>query len=361
MFCRFIVSAALCSFLYYGLSLSASAQTSGSIEEKQPNLRKDGESSFYKRWLEEDVRWIISNEERAAFKMLSTNEEMDLFIEQFWARRDPTPDTLENEFEDEHYRRIVFANEKFASNIPGWKTDRGRVYIRFGPPDKINVHSFPEREPNLHTPGPEYPYEEWQYAYLEGIRDVSIKFMDTCSCGEYRMVPAIEENIFSRLPGNETTTPIEPSVEMVQSFTGLTKYPEVRFKDLEELVAHKIKTDLVRFKVHTEFVKATEATDVMRFSLQIKNRDVHFVTENHTQRASVNIFGRVSTLTGRIVSTFEDSFHIDVQEGFSIIDEETSRYQKMVALPRNVYRLDVIVADTNADRVGSWNGEIRVH
>ena len=90
-------------------------------------------SKTYKKWLDEDVRWIITDEEQKAFKLLSNDEERDQFIEAFWQRRDPTPDTIENEFKEEHYRRMAYANEHFAAGIPGWKTDRGRMYIMYGP------------------------------------------------------------------------------------------------------------------------------------------------------------------------------------------------------------------------------------
>ena len=97
-------------------------------------------SKTYRKWLDEDVRWIITDQERSAFMQLSNDEERDQFIEAFWQRRDPTPDTEENEFKEEHYRRIAYANEHFAAGIPGWKTDRGRIYIVFGPPDEIDSH-----------------------------------------------------------------------------------------------------------------------------------------------------------------------------------------------------------------------------
>jgi len=97
-------------------------------------------SDHDKKWLDQDVRWIITDEERSAFMQLSNEEERENFIEAFWQRRDPTPDTEENEFKEEHYRRIAYANEHFAAGIPGWKTDRGRIYIVFGPADEIESH-----------------------------------------------------------------------------------------------------------------------------------------------------------------------------------------------------------------------------
>src|SRR5215831_16987697 len=102
----------------------AKPMTEKERRKKEAKLRKELETP-YRKWLNEDVAYIITDEERAAFKRLQTDEEREQFIEQFWLRRDPTPDTVENEFKEEHYRRIAYANERYASGIPGWKTDRG--------------------------------------------------------------------------------------------------------------------------------------------------------------------------------------------------------------------------------------------
>ena len=109
-------------------------------KKQQEKALKQEISKVYKKWLDEDVRWIITDEERGAFKQLSNDEERDQFIEQFWLRRDATPDTAENEYKEEHYRRIAYANEHFAAGVPGWRTDRGRMYIMYGKPDEIEAH-----------------------------------------------------------------------------------------------------------------------------------------------------------------------------------------------------------------------------
>ena len=139
------------------------------------------ETSPYDRWLNQDVAYIITEQERTAFKALTTDEERNKFIEQFWLLRDPTPGTPENEFKEEHYRRIAYANERFAyMDIPGWKTDRGRIYIMYGPPDEIESH------PSGQDGRP--PFEEWLYRYIEGIgNDVILEFIDPLSSGEYRL------------------------------------------------------------------------------------------------------------------------------------------------------------------------------
>src|SRR5260221_10494630 len=173
-------------------------QDNGKKKDKGPDkakklkkLQKELDTP-YKKWLQEEVPYIISDEERAAFLQLQTNEEREQFIEAFWQRRDPTPDTVENEFKEEHYRRIAYANERFASGIPGWRADRGRIYITFGPPDEIESHPSggmyerPAEEGGGTTST--FPFEQWRYRWIEGIgSDIKIEFVDTTQSGEYRM------------------------------------------------------------------------------------------------------------------------------------------------------------------------------
>ena len=106
------------------------------------------------------MAYIITDAERTAFRNLQSEAERQKFIEQFWERRDPIPGTIENEFKEEHYRRIGYANARFGSRtgIPGWKTDRGRIYIKYGPSDAIDSHPSTE---------------EWRYRYIEGSATTS--------------------------------------------------------------------------------------------------------------------------------------------------------------------------------------------
>jgi GWxTD domain-containing protein len=159
--------------------------------KQEEKLRKELETP-YRKWLNEDVAYIITDEERAAFKRLQTDEEREQFIEQFWLRRDPTPDSAENEFKEEHYRRIAYANERFASGIPGWKSDRGRIYITFGPADEIESHPSGGSYERPYEEGggttSTYPFEIWRYRYIDGIgTDILIEFVDPTMTGEYRM------------------------------------------------------------------------------------------------------------------------------------------------------------------------------
>jgi GWxTD domain-containing protein len=157
--------------------------------------------SPYDKWLSEEVVYIITNQERAEFKNLQTDAERVRFIDEFWKRRDPTPGTPENEFRDEHYRRIAYANDRFHNpKVPGWKTDRGRIYIEYGPPDEIDSHP----SGGTYTRPPEqggaqtvtYPFEQWRYRFIAGIgNNVILEFVDKEKTGEYRLTmdPAEKE------------------------------------------------------------------------------------------------------------------------------------------------------------------------
>ena len=346
-------------------------------------------SKTYKKWLDEDVRWIITDEERAAFKQLSNDEERDQFIEQFWLRRDPTPDTVENEYKEEHYRRIAYANEHFAAGIPGWRTDRGRIYIMYGPADSIESHpsgGYYNRTPEEGGGSTStYPFETWNYRYLEGIgQNIDIEFVDTCMCGDYHMtMDRSEKDALLHVPGAGLTqyeemglaskaqrfngpealgvgpyTGINASKQFdrLQQFAALNKPPAVKFKDLEEVVSHKLSYNLLPFDVITDFVKVTSDTALVPITVQVKNKDLTFTEKQGVQTAVVNIFGRLTTLTGRVAQTFEDT--VTVQTPTELLakeQEKPSVYWKAVPLRAGRYRLDVVLKDVNGDRVGSWS------
>lgn len=347
----------------------------------------------YKKWLDEDVRWIITDEERAAFKQFSNDEERDQFIEQFWLRRDPTPDTGENEFKEEHYRRIAYANEHFASGIPGWRTDRGRIYIMYGPADSMESHPSGGQYQRSPEEGggstSTYPFETWRYRYLEGIgQEIIIEFVDPCLCGEYHMtIDPNEKDALLHVPGAGLTmweqeglankgdrmSPLgsfnnsNPTRDNTKQFDVLTQYaklnapPKVKFKDLEEVVRHKLSFNLLPFDVITDFVKVTSDTALVPITIQVKNKDITFVAKDGVQTGVVNIFGRLTTLTGRIAQTFEDT--VSVQTPTELLPKEQEKpsvYWKALPLRAGRYRLDIVLKDVNGDRTGTWSRGIVV-
>src|SRR5215831_16748224 len=275
-------------------------------KKKEEKLRKELETP-YRKWLNEDVAYIITDEERAAFKRLQTDEEREQFIEQFWLRRDPTPDTLENEFKEEHYRRIAYANENFASGIPGWKTDRGRIYITYGPPDEKESHPSggsyerPPEEGGGTTST--FPFEQWRYRYIEGIgTDIIIEFVDPTMSGEYRMtmdpsekdallyVPnagltlmeqmglASKTDRFNRTDGTRLGqafggTPAKMNeFERLDQFAKLQRPPVVKFKDLEAAVNSRISYNILPMKVREDFFPVTDASVLTNITVQFDNK-----------------------------------------------------------------------------------------
>jgi len=353
-------------------------------------------SKTYKKWLNEDVVWIITDEERAAFKQLSNDEERDNFIEAFWQRRDPTPDTEENEYKEEHYRRIAYANEHFAAGIPGWKSDRGRMYIMYGPADEVDSHpSGGSFERPMEEGGGEtstFPFEDWRYRYLEGIgQEVIIEFVDTCMCGDYHMtIDRSEKDALKYTPNAGLTLyeqmgmsskasrfsgggleqlgagPMSSSLQgkqfdRLEQFAKLQAPPPIKFKDLEEIVNTKLITNLMPFDVRSDFVKVTGDTVLVPITIQMKYRDITFSNKDGIQRGTVNIFGRVSTLTGRVVQTFEDTAQVDVPaELLPRTAENSSVYWKALPLRPGRYKIEIAVKDVNGDRKGLWSRGIVV-
>jgi GWxTD domain-containing protein len=353
-------------------------------------------SKTYKKWLNEDVVWIITDEERAAFKQLSNDEERDNFIEAFWQRRDPTPDTEENEYKEEHYRRIAYANEHFPAGIPGWKTDRGRIYIMYGPADEVDSHpSGGTYQRPMEEGGGEtstFPFEQWRYRYLEGIgQEIIIEFVDSCMCNEYRMtIDRSEKDALKYTPnagltlyesmgmsnkaarfsgGNLEQLGQGPSnmdlqtkqFDRLEQFAKLQTPPQVKYKDLEELVNTKIITNLMPFDVRTDFVKVTGDTVLVPITVQLKYRDITFANKDGVQRGTVNIFMRVTTLTGRIVQTQEEPVQIDVPaELLPRTAENSAVYWKALPLRPGRYKVDIAVKDVNGDRKGVWSRGIVV-
>jgi len=350
----------------------------------------------YKTWLNEDVVYIISPDERTAFLQLETNEEREQFIESFWQRRSSNPDLPDNDFKEEHYRRIAYANEHFASGIPGWKTDRGRIYIIWGAPDEIDAHPTggtydrPMEEGGGSTTT--YPWETWRYRYLEGVQEnVILEFVDPSGTGEYHLttdpsekdallhVPgaglslleemgmASKADRFTRSDGTNLPTTLGGTPSSLDEFNRLELYakvqrpPEVKYKDLEAIVTSRMVRDQLKFTYRTDFLKVTSDTVLVPISVQIPNGQLSFKAKDGVHSAELNVFGRVSTLTGRVVQTFEDSVMKDYPDSlFSMAVKQMSIYQKSLPLRPGLYRLDLVLKDVSSGNVGAVNARLAV-
>jgi len=365
--------------------------------ENAKSFKKEVMGKEYKDWLDKDVTYIISDEERKAFKQLSNDEEREKFIEAFWDRRNPNPDSEDNEFKDEHYRRIEYANEHFAAGVPGWRTDRGRIYIVFGPPDEIESHPSggtyerPTEEGGGQTQT--YPFEDWRYRHIDGIGEqVIVEFVDDCMCGNYEMtmdrskkdallmVPGagltFAEQMgmtskVNRFNGNsmerlglgtaDAATLQAKEFDRMEQFFKLQGAPPVKFKDLEEVVNHKITYNAMPFDVRTDFVKITSDTVLVPVTVQIRNRDITFNDKDGVEHGVVNIFGRLTSISGKVAQTFEDTVSADVPSELLAREAENYKvYWKAVPLRPGRYKLDVVVKDVNGDRVGTYARGIEV-
>jgi GWxTD domain-containing protein len=364
-------------------------------KQKMKKTLKELDNSF-KTWLNEDAVYIISPEERSAFLQLETNEEREQFIEQFWLRRSSNPDMPDNDFKEEHYRRIAYANEHYASGIPGWKTDRGRIYIIWGAPDEIESHPTggtydrPMEEGGGSTTT--YPWERWRYRYLEGIQEnVELEFVDPSGSGEYHLtmdpsekdallyVPgaglslmesmgmASKTSRFTRSDGTHLPTTLGGQPASMNEFSRLELYakvqrpPEVKYKDLEALVTSRMVRDQVKFNYRTDFLKVTNDTVLVPVTIQVPNHQLQFKNKDGVYSAELNIFGRVSTLTNRVVQTFEDSVTRDYPESlYKQSVKLSSVYQKSLPLRPGLYRLDLVIKDVGSGNVGAINTRLAV-
>lgn len=364
-------------------------------KRREEKLRKELEGP-YRKWLNEDVLYIITDEERTAFRRMSTDEEREQFIEQFWLRRDPTPDTQENEFKEEHYRRIAYANERYASGIPGWKTDRGRIYITFGPPDENESHPsggtyerpFEEGGGTTST----YPFEKWRYRWIEGIgSDIIIEFVDPTMTGEYRMtmdpsekdalmmVPnagltlmeqmgmASKADRFSRTDGTRLGTGTNPlpmrmnQFERLQQFARLQKPPAVKFKDLEAAVNSTVKFNLLPIRVRADFMRMTANSIQSNITIQMEKKDLQFQNKDGVAKAAVNIYSRITSMSRRVVNVFEDVVTTEVPaEMLEAASKGASIYQKAVPLPPGTYRLNVVVKDVFGGNMNNYEMALNV-
>jgi GWxTD domain-containing protein len=347
----------------------------------KPELKK-----AYKDWLEKDVTYVITEEERKAFKKLATDDERERFIEEFWRRRDPDPDTDENEFKEEYYERIAYANEHFASGIPGWKSDRGRIWIMYGKPDERETHPSggsydrPSYEGGGNTTT--YPFEVWFYRYLAGVGSgVEIEFVDPTGSGEYRIARSPDEkDAMLHIPGagltlseqlglsdkanrvtgmggvgnNNYTREQDSPFARLQLLADLSRPPQVKFNDLASAVnTGVIEENPLNFDVRVDFFRQSDERVITAITIQVENKDLVFQDSGGLQQARINIFGRITSVAGRRAGVFEDPvITTATAEELSDAKDRKSAYQKAVALPPGTYKVDVIVRDVASGATG---------
>ncbi len=368
-------------------SFTVFAQNEKKKDQKQKPPSEAPKSS-YLRWFDDDVRDIITEDEKRVFRSLKTDDEREQFIGQFWLRRDSDPDTDVNEFKEEHYRRLAYANEHFSSGIRGSRTDRGRMYVKFGKPDQIESHPSGGRydRPTWEGGGTTstYPFEIWWYRHLDDVSsDVEIEFVDPTGSGEYRiangpddkdallyvpgagltlaeelnLVPKSDRIAFGNRSSNLLGSPREKDnqFDRLAQRVALEREPSVKFSGIDRQLAEsddpKITYDRLPFNLAIDFLRVTENAVIASFTVQMEHQDLVYKDIGGLQQAAANIYARITKVSGQRADQFEDvvlsSYTSDqLQDGL----KASSVYQHNLVLAPGIYKIDILVRDTRSGK-----------
>jgi GWxTD domain-containing protein len=396
-FSRWLLLGVLAGGISAGTAVVAEPPQAKKQEDKSDKQLVKELATPYRKWLEEDVAYIISDDERKLFLKLQTNEEREQFIESFWQRRNPDQDSPENTFKEEHYRRIAYANEHFSAGVEGWRTDRGRMYIMWGPPTSKETHvngdtyQRPLEEGGGDTKT--YGWEKWNYNYVEGLgQNVDLEFVDPSGTNEFHLTTDPSEkdaflntplgltlaeergdrtkadrmftnNDGSRIAASETgSTPRSLNeFERLELYAKAFTPPPIKNKDLEALVSSRVVRDTLKFSYESDFLRLTGDTAMVPITVLVPNQEMTYQSRDGVHRASINLFARVSTLTGRVVQTFETEIRSDIPD--SLLQQSmkgSSITQRSLPLKTGLYRLDIVLKDTGSGDVGVVNTRLAV-
>ena len=377
------------------LLLTASLSFPGQALAKENDEKRDTSAvqqeeaeDYYQRWLNQDVTYIISDEEESVFNSLTSPEEKELFIEQFWRRRDPDLRTAINEFKEEHYRRIAYVNERFYAGVPGWKTDRGMIYILHGPPHEIESYvtggqynrSFSEGGGSTVV----HPLEVWRYRHLEGVGDdIVLEFVDRTYTGTYKLALFPDEKdallhfdgygltlseqwgisdkqhrpslIGGRSTAYETRLHNNNPFQRYEIFSRVMVPKKIKYKDLKELVKVEIGFSNLPFRVQSDYFKLNDGQVLVPVTVEIRNKFLSFEADGDVHSARVGLYGVVTSLTNKFIEEFEQDLVISFgPERLMRGLEGRATYQKVLLLDSGTrYKLDLIMKDLTSNNIGA--------
>ena len=376
----------LCAFI-----VLAFVVVQGNAQAPSKNAKQ--EEGSYKKWLEQDVVYIITSEERDIFKALTADDEREAFIEQFWYRRDPDPSTSINEYKEEHYRRLAYAKDHFSTGMPGWKTDRGRIYILHGPPNATETHGAGETYYRPRSEGggntTTFAFEVWHYRHIDGVGDdIDVEFVDKSMSGHYQLamdemdkdmltnVPNLgltwselrkggdkSERLGTRYFANEaarraadpmrTISMRNAPFQRLERLSKLQRPPAIRYKDLENTVNSQIHYDQLPFQVRVDMIKATPSEYLVPVTFYFDRSRLSFKRSGPITGAELSVYGRVETVNKMTVYAFDD----DVNAYFNIDDIKSfakrTVYQKNIPLKPGRYKLTAVVKDSVSGKLGT--------
>ena len=376
--------------------LTLAAQNDRAREQAR---QREESGNYLKNWPQEVVPYIIDPEEEAVFKRLKTDEEREQFIESFWLRRDPTPETIDNEYRDDYYHRIALANERYTSGIPGWKTDRGRILIMHGEPDEVETHAMggsyirdiEEGGGRTNT----FPFERWRYRHIDSIGpNVILEFVDTSMSGEYRLTfDPSEKDALLHVPGVGLTEYEErmgldkadrlnrPNAKAgnplgqdtrISDFDRLEQYskvltpPSVKFKDLEAIVTSRLSYNVLPFDYRADVFKVTEEASRVHITVQIAYRYLTFKEETAASGAkgmyaTGRIEGQITNLGNRVIERIDAPIEVGPILSAQFRPEGVAVYQKVLNLRSGrLYRLFLAVNDARSNNTGTMEQKLEV-
>lgn len=365
-------------------SLTVPAQQQKQNPEEKPRRVRQEPKKAYVQWIA-DHDLILTQSERDAWKKLVTDDERDKFIEEFWRTRDPDPDTQENEFKEQFYERVAYANEHFSSGKPGRMTDRGRIYIKFGKPDSIESHPAGgayEREPwegggSTTT----YPFERWFYRYIPNVRSgVELEFVDPTGSGEYRLARNPDEkDALIHVGGGPTIAELagfETRANRLMNLGnfGLANYRRAQdspfevldlMRGLDQDLPHMrnyigtvtntptVDDSALDFSAQLNFFRQSDDHVLAALTLQTDNSQLSFTDSGGLQTARMNIFGWVTTIANRRIGKFEDSVTATATaEELSSTRMRKSAYGRAFILAPGRYKIDLVVRDMESGAKG---------
>ena len=367
-------------------SAEPQAKPAAKKESKRPVL-----SEKYKKWMDEEVVYIISENERDVFRSLRTDAERENFIKMFWRRRDPTPETPINEFREEHYRRIAFANDTYFEGKAGWRSDRGRVYIMFGPPDFFETNPGGGRGFLLgnNAPTAEFPSEVWTYREIPGLKlqesRVDFTFVNYYAAGSYQLTdnPALANALrnisvparyagYNDYPGdNNRFTPAEIAgrsqeafkqpLQQLQLMAELTKSRGEVLEELERssrqrrlkgIVESKASVSALAVVSKQSFLLGSNGMTYVPMVLEVPGKDVEFRPVKDRFEGLVNFYIEVKDADGPV---FQKSDRLEMNLGVDSYRRrvaENYQYLQGASLKPGRYFLHLVVWDEMSGKVG---------
>lgn len=349
----------------------------------------------YYRWLEEEVVYIISPLEREVFLKLKTDRERDLFIEAFWKHRDPNPATEENEFKKEHHRRLSYANRYFGrtTSVPGWKTDRGRVYIILGEPRDIQRFEGQSQT---------YPAEIWFYQGLEKMglpSGFNLVFFKPQGIGDYRLYnpnsdgpmalmtsyygdpldfeaayrqlheyrPELANVSLSLIPGEESTALGRPTLssQMLLQQIETSSWREIETKYARKFLEYK---DLVEVEYSTNYMDSDALVCVFQASSGIYF--VHYALEparlsvseqENLYFTNIRVNGTLTRDDGKLIYQFEKTLPIKLnQQQMQDVSRQPFIIHDMFPIVSGAYKFSLLVRNEVSKEFTTFERRLRI-